>query len=155
MTNPHTSTAGSQLITWYAMLCHAAWLPGWLLYGIAYLLLSLLLLCYYYYGIIITELILVWLFEWMNEGIHLDLDTWIVPGQIRKANLCRGLGNRYTPAISNNNNNKRPLTPKSMPPAGDEHQPLVWLLIHYYRPEEPIQSPWARMHKGARKSVTI
>ena len=27
----------------------------------------------------------------MNEGIHLDLDTWIVPGQIRKANsrlLC-------------------------------------------------------------------
>ena len=34
----------------------------------------------------------------MNEGIHLDLDTWIVPGQIRKANLCRGVGNRYTPA---------------------------------------------------------
>ena len=34
----------------------------------------------------------------MNEGIHLDLDTWIVPLQIRKANLCRGLGNRYTPA---------------------------------------------------------
>ena len=34
----------------------------------------------------------------MNEGIHLDLDTWIVPGQIRKANLCRGLGNRDTPA---------------------------------------------------------
>ena len=34
----------------------------------------------------------------MNEGIHLDLDTWIVPGQIRKANLGRGLGNRYTPA---------------------------------------------------------
>ena len=34
----------------------------------------------------------------MNEGIHLDLDTWIVPGQIRKANLCWGLGNRYTPA---------------------------------------------------------
>ena len=27
------------------------------------------------------------LFELMNEGIHLDLDTWIVPGQIRKANL--------------------------------------------------------------------
>ena len=24
----------------------------------------------------------------MNEGIHLDLNTWIVPGQIRKANLC-------------------------------------------------------------------
>ena len=23
----------------------------------------------------------------MNEGIHLDLDTWIVPGQIRKANF--------------------------------------------------------------------
>ena len=34
----------------------------------------------------------------MNEGIHLDLDTWIVPGQIHKANLCRGVGNRYTPA---------------------------------------------------------
>ena len=25
----------------------------------------------------------------MNEGIHLDLDTWIVPGQIRTANLCK------------------------------------------------------------------
>ena len=37
----------------------------------------------------------------MNEGIHLDLDTWIVPGQIRKANLCRGLGNRYTQRSSN------------------------------------------------------
>ena len=35
----------------------------------------------------------------MNEGIHLDLVTWIVPGQIRKANLCRGLGNRYTPDV--------------------------------------------------------
>ena len=34
----------------------------------------------------------------LNEGIHLDLDTWIVPGQIRTANHCRGLGNRYTPA---------------------------------------------------------
>ena len=34
----------------------------------------------------------------LNEGIHLDLDTWVVPGQILKANLCRGLGNRYTPA---------------------------------------------------------
>ena len=34
----------------------------------------------------------------MNEGIHLDLDTWIVPGQIRKANLCRGVGNSYKPA---------------------------------------------------------
>ena len=34
----------------------------------------------------------------MNEGIHLDLDTWIVPGQIRKANLCQGLGNSYKPA---------------------------------------------------------
>ena len=38
------------------------------------------------------------LHTYMNEGIHLDLDTWIVPGQIRKANLCRGVGNRYTPA---------------------------------------------------------
>ena len=34
----------------------------------------------------------------MNEGIHLTLDTWIVPGQIRKANLCRGLANSYKPA---------------------------------------------------------
>ena len=23
----------------------------------------------------------------MNEGIHLDLDTWIVPGQIRKVRI--------------------------------------------------------------------
>ena len=34
----------------------------------------------------------------MNKGINLDLDTWIVPGQIRKANLWRGLGNSYKPA---------------------------------------------------------
>ena len=26
--------------------------------------------------------------------------------------------------FNNNNNNKRPLTPKSMPPAGDEHAKL-------------------------------
>ena len=32
----------------------------------------------------------------MNEGIHLDLDTWIVPGQIRKANLCRTHVSRKT-----------------------------------------------------------
>ena len=32
----------------------------------------------------------------MNEGIHLDLDTWIVPGQIRKANLCRGFAYMMT-----------------------------------------------------------
>ena len=59
----------------------------------------------------------------MNEGIHLDLDTWIVPGQIRKANLCRGLGNRHWERcllliqIQTNRViiNKRPLTPKSMP----------------------------------------
>ena len=25
--------------------------------------------------------------EWMNKGIHLDLNTWVVPGQVRKANL--------------------------------------------------------------------
>ena len=31
----------------------------------------------------------------MNKGIHLDLDTWIVPGQILKANLRRGLENSY------------------------------------------------------------
>ena len=31
-----------------------------------------------------------------NEGIHLDLDSWIVPGQILKANLRRGLGSRNT-----------------------------------------------------------
>ena len=26
----------------------------------------------------------IYVYVWMNEGIHLDLDTWIVPGQIRK-----------------------------------------------------------------------
>ena len=36
----------------------------------------------------------------MNKGIHLDLDTWIVPGQILKANLCWGLGNSYKPAVT-------------------------------------------------------
>ena len=35
----------------------------------------------------------------MNEGIHLDLDTRIVPGQIRKANLCRGYNNNNTVLI--------------------------------------------------------
>ena len=35
----------------------------------------------------------------MNEGIHLDLDTWIVPGQIRKANL---INRQYsTPHLQN------------------------------------------------------
>ena len=50
----------------------------------------------------------------MNECINLDLDTWIVPGQI-----LRLAWNKL-----NINNNKRPLTPKSMPPAGDEHTKL-------------------------------
>ena len=31
----------------------------------------------------------------MNEGIHLDLDTWIVPGQIRKANLSLNVALYY------------------------------------------------------------
>ena len=30
----------------------------------------------------------------------------------------------YNALVINNNNNKRPLTPKSMPPAGDEHAKL-------------------------------
>ena len=34
----------------------------------------------------------------MHKSIHLDLDTWTVPGQILTANLCRGLGNSYKPA---------------------------------------------------------
>ena len=29
----------------------------------------------------------------MNEGIHLDLDTWIVPGQIRKERSVMQYGN--------------------------------------------------------------
>ena len=36
----------------------------------------------------------------MNEGIHLDLDTWIVPGQIRKANLCRVSENEISEAAT-------------------------------------------------------
>ena len=36
--------------------------------------------------------------EFIHKGIHLDLDTWIVPGQILKTNLRRGLGNSYKPA---------------------------------------------------------
>ena len=31
---------------------------------------------------------------------------------------------RYEQGADDNNNNKRPLTPKSMPPAGDEHAKL-------------------------------
>ena len=43
-------------------------------------------------GFIPERLLMMMMIEWMNEGIHLDLDTWIVPGQIRKAItvLCRG-----------------------------------------------------------------
>ena len=33
--------------------------------------------------------------------------------------------------LLNNNNNKRPLTPKSMPPAGDEHAKLQLLDVGY------------------------
>ena len=43
----------------------------------------------------------------MNEGIHLDLDTWIVPGQIRKA-IVYIWGIKYitdTVYIWNGNNN--------------------------------------------------
>ena len=36
----------------------------------------------------------------MNKGIHLDLDAWIVPGQILTANLRRGLGNSCKPACT-------------------------------------------------------
>ena len=36
--------------------------------------------------------------DWINKGIHLDLDTRIVPGQILKANLRRGLRNSSKPA---------------------------------------------------------
>ena len=38
----------------------------------------------------------------MNEGIHLDLDTWIVPGQIRKANLCRVVITNYLMSLAMN-----------------------------------------------------
>ena len=34
--------------------------------------------------------------------------------------------------LQNNNNNKRPLTPKSMPPTGDKHAKLKLLTINYY-----------------------
>ena len=33
-------------------------------------------------------------------------------------------GQHVFTAVNNNNNNKRPLTPKSMPPTGDEHAKL-------------------------------
>ena len=36
----------------------------------------------------------------MNKGIHLDLDTWIVPGQILKANLRR-VNYYYTYLLNN------------------------------------------------------
>ena len=38
----------------------------------------------------------------MNEGIHLDLDTWIVPGQIITITI--------TISSNNNNNNRRLVT---------------------------------------------
>ena len=63
----------------------------------------------------------------MNEGIHLDLDTWIVPGQIR--------------VYLDNNNNKRPLTPKSMPPAGDEHAKPVYLIYGKYDDDDDRPKP--------------
>ena len=34
----------------------------------------------------------------MNEGIHLDLDTWIVPGQIRKMLAC-GISNSVSASV--------------------------------------------------------
>ena len=76
----------------------------------------------------------------MNEGIHLDLDTWIVPGQIRKANLCRGLGNRYTPAGTENPTKAAPLTlPSTVKPPDLEPKPKAFeimiirrLLLSFY-----------------------
>ena len=52
----------------------------------------------------------------MNEGIHLDLDTWIVPGQIRKANLWRGLGNRNSVLCKQKLDGSSPACCLSSPP---------------------------------------
>ena len=57
----------------------------------------------------------------MNEGIHLDLDTWIVPGQIRKANLCRGMGNRYKPAGTEVDLNRSSQHPTAIPGGAECH----------------------------------
>ena len=56
----------------------------------------------------------------MNEGIHLDLDTWIVPGQIRMANLCRG----YMTV------NKRVSAFQRVLIVGDWRTKCVWRLWH-------------------------
>ena len=70
----------------------------------------------------------------MNEGIHLDLDNWIVPCQIRKANLCRGLGNRYTPAGTEvlisavAHNTHRHSRRRRMPQLGTSAAPLLQAL---------------------------
>ena len=44
---------------------------------------------------------------------------------LRRGVYIEDLG--FPPFSLNNNNNKRPLTPKSMPPAGDEHAKLKTL----------------------------
>ena len=68
--------------------------------------------------------------------IRFPLDIWTIHGWglltrrpyacavTKRMHLyCKKIVYRYT-GINNNNNSKRPLTPKSMPPAGDEHAKL-------------------------------
>ena len=50
--------------------------------------------------------------NWPKEAMNIPIWAGIVDG----AKLFK--------PFNNNNNNKRPLTPKSMPPAGDEHAKL-------------------------------
>ena len=67
----------------------------------------------------------------MNEGIHLDLDTWIVPGQIRKSfntNIIKSR-QRYPTQLQDSplklvSNFIRPLPPKSMPITNGPLRPL-------------------------------
>ena len=59
----------------------------------------------------------------MNEGIHLDLDTWIVPGQIRKANHV------YEPPP------KQPCTHPPSSSSGPLSRPL-----HHCQTHQPLKS---------------
>ena len=50
-------------------------------------------------------------------------DNWNV-NIFAASNVVSSASNEFLATGYNNNNNKRPLTPKSMPPAGDEHAKL-------------------------------
>ena len=105
------------IITCVLMLSH--WAVDWEAYGWGYVITNrppILLIIYNKNNIHSNQ---VSRSRWMPSFIHSSI---IINGEHMCDHYCTAIYQR--PSNTNNNNNKRPLTPKSMPPAGDEHAKL-------------------------------